>query len=206
MADRPQELLTRRQRSAASEAWYAQSSTDAADRLGVETHYGLNDQEARTRLVQYGPNLPGEERPLSFWKVFLEEVREPMILLLLATGILYSLWGNLSDALTIFAVILILVGAEVYNEYRAKKAIAALSKLAEPTAAVWRNERYQEIPVEQVVPGDVVLLQAGRRVYADARLLESSSLAADEAPLTGEAFPVEKEAAVILPPKTPLAA
>src|SRR5437870_3628905 len=110
-----------------------------------------------------------------------------------------------ADALTILVVILLLVGAEVFNEYRSKKAIAGLSQLSEPTATVRRDGQDVELPVEEIIPGDLILLQAGRRVPADARLLESYSLAADEASLTGESVPVEKDAHLLLPDKTALA-
>src|SRR5438128_4143800 len=110
-----------------------------------------------------------------------------------------------ADALTILVVILLLVGAEVFNEYRSKKAIAGLSQLSEPTATVRRDGQDVEIPVEDIVPGDLILLQAGRRIPADARLLESYSLAADEASLSGESVPVEKDAHQLLPDKTALA-
>lgn len=187
------------------QAWQAWSLADLRVRFAVDSATGLDEQEARRRLARTGPNVLSEEKRESFWKVFLEEVREPMILLLLVTGVLYSIWGKPQDALTIFAVILILVGVEVYNEYRAKRAIAGLSKLAEPTAAVHRQGHYAEVPVETLVPGDIVLLEAGRRVPADARLLTTYSLAIDEAALTGESVPVEKDAEAVLPATLPLA-
>lgn len=144
-------------------------------------------------MAEYGPNRLTAERRISFIDIFFEEVREPMILLLLVTGFLYSIWGKLDDALTIIVVILILVGVEVFNEYRAKKTIEALRKLSEPTSPVWREGRIIELPAEEIVPGDVIVLQAGRRVSADARLQEVYSLAANESSLTGESVPVEKE-------------
>jgi P-type Ca2+ transporter type 2C len=156
MAERVPESLTPAPGSAAPQAWYTQSGTAAAGCLGVAVQRGLTNQEARTRLARSGPNLLHEARPLSFWKVFLEEVREPMILLLLGTGILYSVWGKLEDALTILCVILLLVGAEVFNEYRAKKAMAGLSHLSEPTALVRRQRQDTEVPVEEIVLGDLI--------------------------------------------------
>jgi Ca2+-transporting ATPase len=102
--------------------------------------------------------------------------------------------GEVSDGVTIFFVILALNTIEVVNEQRAKKAISTLQKLAEPTALVLREGRPQEILAERIVPGDVILLQAGRRVPADARLAESFGLAVDESSLTGESVPVDKDA------------
>ncbi len=97
------------------------------------------------------------------------------------------------------------MAVEVFNEYRANKAIAALSKLSEPTAPVCRDGQFQEIPAEQIVPGDIIRLEAGRRVPADARLVEAFGLSTDEAALTGESVPVDKEADQVLAPGTPLA-
>lgn len=185
--------------------WHTLTSQEAIAYLGVDSTSGLSKEEARKRLAQFGPNRLREEKREPIWEIFLEEIREPMILLLLVTGVLYSLWGELTDALTIFAVILTLVGVEVFNEHRAENAIAALRKLAEPSAPVRRDGRSAEVPAEEVVPGDVILLQAGRRVPADAHLLEAYGLAVDESSLTGESVPVEKEANLILPESTPLA-
>jgi len=186
-------------------AWHTMTPHEIESHFGTNSNTGLNESTVKPRLAQFGPNRLAEAKQQTIWQVFLEEIREPLILLLLGTGILYSVWGSISDALTILVVILLLVGAEVFNEYRAKKAIAGLSQLSEPTATVRRDGQDVELPVEEIVPGDLILLQAGRRVPADARLLESYSLAADEASLTGESVPVEKDAHLLLPDKTALA-
>ncbi len=186
-------------------AWHTMTPVEIESHFGVDSSVGLDEATVQQRLAHFGPNRLAEAKQETIWQVFLEEIREPMILLLLVTGILYSVWGNLADALTILCVILLLVGAEVFNEYRSKKAIAGLSKLSEPTAVVRRHGQDAEVPVEDIVPGDLILLQAGRHVPADARLLESYSLAALEASLTGESVPVEKDAHSLLPEKTALA-
>ncbi len=185
--------------------WHTLSTQEVISHFGVDGTSGLSKKEAHERLAQLGPNRLREEKREPIWEIFLEEIREPMILLLLVTGVLYSLWGKLSDALAILAVILTLVSVEVWNERRAENAIAALHKLAEPTASARRDGQAIEIPAEAVVPGDVILLRAGRRVPADARLLEAYGLAADESSLTGESVPVEKETDLTLPENTPLA-
>lgn len=128
-----------------------------------------------------------------------------MVLMLLVTGALYALWGEPADAITIFVIILTLNTVEVGNELRAKKAVAALRKLAEPTASVRRDGHFRVIPVEQIVPGDLILLQEGRRVPADARLVDAFGLSVDESTLTGESLPVEKEAQGEVSPAAPLA-
>ncbi len=117
-------------------SWYALPINDLYTHFNVQRDVGLNKETVEFRLAQFGSNRLRAAKQETLWRVFLEEIREPMILLLLVTGLLYSVWGNLADALTIFFVILVLVSVEVLNEYRAKRAIAGLSKLSEPTATV----------------------------------------------------------------------
>ncbi len=186
-------------------AWQAQTAAQATSALRTHRTNGLTAEDARSRLAQSGPNRLREVEHEGFWEEYLEELREPMILLLLVTGILYSILGTLEDAVTIFAIIFTLVALEVVNEQRAGRAIEALRELAEPTAAVVRDGRRGEIPVEAVVPGDILVLEAGRRVPADARVIETDHLATSEASLTGESVPVDKEPEAVLPPETPLA-
>ncbi len=185
--------------------WQTLTVEEAITRSRGNAPAGLSEAEAQQRLTQYGPNRLRKEKREPIWEIFLEEIREPMILLLLLTGVLYAVWGEAGDTLVIFAVILTLVAVEVFNEHRAEKAIAGLNKLYEPTAAVRRDGKTLEVPAEQIVPGDMILLQAGRRMAADARLIETYSLAVDESSLTGEAAPVEKDAAVVLPANAALA-
>ncbi len=116
-----------------------------------------------------------------------------MILLLLVVGVFYTIWGKLEDSLTIFVIIILLVLAEVWNEYRAKKAIASLSMMAAPSTRVQRDGQVKEINTEEVVPGDILILGQGTRVAADARLVVSYSVQVDESALTGESFPQDKK-------------
>ena len=153
---------------------------------------GLTAGEARKRLEEFGPNQIFQPSRISFFGIARHEVTEPMILLLLVVGIVYSLWGKLADAITIFAVIFLLVLAEVYNEYRAKKAISSLEKIAAPKTRVLRDGVITEIESEAVVPGDLLILTPGTRIAADGRVEESISLQVDESALTGESFPQDK--------------
>ena len=165
---------------------------------GTNPETGLTSEEAASRLVQFGENKLVEEREIRFLAILREEVTEPMILLLLAIGVLYGVInkGNLTDSLTIIFVVTVLVLAEVWNEYRAKKSITTLRKLASPTTTVLRDGKTVEVPTLQVVPGDMLLLKPGERVPADAKLLESVGLEVDESTLTGESSPAAKDAAV----------
>ncbi|MHB8280716.1 MAG: cation-translocating P-type ATPase, partial [Candidatus Humimicrobiaceae bacterium] len=109
-------------------------------------------------------------------------------------GIIYSFLGKLEDALTIFTIIIILALVEVWNEYRAKKAIESLSEMAAPKTKVIRDGEVSEIETAQIVPGDILIINSGTRISADAKLITSLSLQADESSLTGESLPVSKEA------------
>ena len=169
---------------------------------GVNPETGLTDQEATQRLSKYGTNRLVEETEIQFLAILKEEITEPMILLLIAVGVLYSVLGSITDALTIIAIIIILVLVEVWNEYRAKRSISALRRLAPPTTLVLRNGQLREVQTAFLVPGDVITLKTGQRVPADARLLSSFGLAVDEASLTGESFPVAKDADAVLPSET----
>jgi Ca2+-transporting ATPase len=185
--------------------WYTKTSAVALTDLTSDGQLGLSATEARLRIQQYGPNQLSREEHEGFGKELLEELTEPMVLLLLGTGVLYAIWGEARDAITIFAVILTLAGVELANEMRSKKALSLLRKLAEPTCLVRRAGQPIEVPIDAVVPGDVILLQAGRRVSADARLIEGYGLAADESMLTGESVPVDKDPMRALPSETVLA-
>jgi len=171
-------------------------STGTAPETHMNTtdHPGLSPAEAARRLQQAGPNRLFSPAPVRFWAIAWEEVQEPMILLLLSVGVFYSLWGSLGDAITIFVVIGCLVAAEVINEFRAKRAIAALERLSAPKARVRRGGKVVTIDTENVVTGDVLILVPGARLTADAELLSSVDFSVDESALTGESLPAEKSA------------
>ena len=174
-------------------------------RLGVNYTTGLTQEAVDARLLEYGSNTIRDEKKEPIWEEFLEEAKEPIIILLFATGIFYALFSGLQDALVIFAVIISLTSIEVINESRAAKAIMALRKLAEPVALVRRNSSVSLVETERIVPGDVMVLQTGRRVPADARLVEAYDMIVDESTLTGESTPVEKSSTAVLPTDAALA-
>jgi Ca2+-transporting ATPase len=153
---------------------------------------GLSTEEAGRRLAQYGPNRLTRPWEITFLGIAREEITEPMILLLLAVGVFYTILASFGDALTLYAIIVTLVLVEIANEYRAKKAISSLAALAEPRSRVVRGGRITEIPTEEVVPGDLLVLVPGTRVAADGKILSGVSLQLDESSLTGESFPAEK--------------
>jgi P-type Ca2+ transporter type 2C len=177
-------------------AW-TKGKDEIVESLKSDPKAGISQDEAKRRLEQYGPNRLVKERTITWWGVFKEEITEPMILLLLVVGIFYAIWGELRDVITIFTVIVLLVFAEVFTEYRAKKSITALRRLSPQTTPVIRGGAYARIPAAEIVPGDIVPLEAGDHVPADGRVIDSFGLQVDESALTGESLPVNKDDAVL---------
>ncbi|MDD1716831.1 MAG: cation-transporting P-type ATPase [Methanoregulaceae archaeon] len=153
---------------------------------------GLTNEEAKKRLISSGPNLISLPHEIRFLEIAREEITEPMILLLLAVGVFYTIWGSVEDAITIFSIIFILVLVEVWNEYRAKKAISALSIMSAPKTKVFRSGEIKELNTADIVYGDLLVLIPGTRVAADGVVNTAVSLQIDESSLTGESFPQEK--------------
>jgi len=175
-----------------SRPWHSSGIDVTLAVLGTDAQKGLSGDTAKQRLEVVGPNCLEEERQVTFWKVAKEEVAEPMILLLLAVAILYALWGELRDAIAIFLIIAGISCVEIFNEYRAKAAIASLQRLASPVAPVIRDGVQQEVDAKAIVPGDLVLLSPGERVPADLRIQDAQVLRVDESSLTGESVPATK--------------
>jgi Ca2+-transporting ATPase len=174
-----------------NEPW-AENTDTVIKSLDTDSRTGLTHIEATKRLNQFGPNRLTLERKISFWGVFREEITEPMILLLLVVGVIYSIWGQARDAITIFIIIIALVFVEIFTEYRAKKGVASLKKFSQPTVALIRGGQYQNIPTVEVVKGDIIMLEVGQIVPADIRIISSFGLQINESALTGESTPVAK--------------
>jgi Ca2+-transporting ATPase len=190
-------------------AW-TKEKKEIIESLDVNPEEGLKQEKVDSRLSTYGLNNLKKEQEVSFFKVLVHEIFEPMILLLFAVGILYTIFGILTpygewfDGIVIFIIITILVFVEIYNEYRAKKTIASLQKMATPETTVLREGVYKEIDPKKVVPGDIIYLKVGERVPADMRLLESYGLQSNESVLTGESIPISKDANIVLETDTEL--
>ncbi|HEX7363735.1 MAG TPA: cation-translocating P-type ATPase [Dehalococcoidia bacterium] len=174
-----------------NEPWAA-SAEGLLRSLNTHPRTGLTQVEATNRLKQLGANRLTIARKVSFWRVFREEITEPMILLLLVVGIIYSIWGEARDAITIFVIIIALVFVEIFTEYRAKKGVAALKRFSQPTVTLLRDGQYQGVPTVEVVKGDIAILEVGEIVPADIRVVSSFGLQANESALTGESMPVPK--------------
>ncbi len=155
---------------------------------------GLTAAEAAARLTVEGPNEIAAARRVSPWRILLEQFQNVLILILLAATVLSFLLGHGVESVVISVIVGFAVVLGFVQEYRAERAIEALRELAAPMASVLRDGAESEVPARDLVPGDVVLLHPGDRVPADARVLESVNLMTDEAALTGESVPVDKQA------------
>ena len=154
---------------------------------------GLSENEAKEKLQYFGVNLIVKPAEVNFFDIAKEEITEPMILLLLAVVVFYFFLGSFADTLTILGIVIVLVLVEIYNEYRAKKAINALSKVVDIKARVIRNGIIVEIKSLEVVPGDVLILTPGTQISADSKIIRNFNLQIDEQSLTGESLPIEKD-------------
>ena len=184
--------------------WYEQTKEEVLAALQTDAASGLSSAEAAARLEQYGPNELEDRGVKSRWRILLEQFTEIMvIILIIAAGISYAL-GETIDAIVILAIVVMNAVLGYSQEYRAEQAVAALKKMAVPTVRLLRDGHLVEVSAREVVPGDIVQLEAGNKVPADGRLVESVNLKAQEAALTGESEPVDKRDRVITGSDHPL--
>ncbi|MCS7060046.1 MAG: cation-translocating P-type ATPase [Anaerolineae bacterium] len=175
--------------------WHTQDSVDVARELGVDLSTGLSNDEAARRLAQHGLNEIAAAHRISAWSILIEQFKNVLvIILLIATG-LSILLGHGVESVVIAIIVLFAVLLGFVQEYRAERAIEALRQLAAPMATVLRDGEEKTVPAREVVPGDVIILHAGDKIPADARIVESINLQVEEAALTGESAPVEKHTA-----------
>jgi Ca2+-transporting ATPase len=159
--------------------------------------HGLTAEEARARLDRFGPNELVEKKRKTAVRMFLEQFTDFMILVLIAAAVVSGIIGEASDAVAIVVIVLLNAALGFSQEYRAEKAIAALRKMASANAVALRSGGHRTVPSAELVPGDIVLLEAGNVVPADIRVLEAVRLKVQEAAMTGESLPVEKKADAI---------
>ena len=186
------------------EPWHALPLDDVLHRMGSGRE-GLSTAEAARRLATFGPNALPRKPPPAVWRLAIFQLANPLMLLLLAAALVSLAIGDAKDATIIAAVIAIDVCLGTWQEAKANRSSRALEKLLQIRAAVSRGGTVSEIPAEEVVPGDLLWLESGNRVPADARLVAAHGLEVDESLLTGESLPVRKDTAWIGPPAAPLA-
>ncbi|MFN0184255.1 MAG: HAD-IC family P-type ATPase, partial [Aquabacterium sp.] len=175
-----------------------------ATSLDVGPDAGLGAQEALARLARFGPNRLPQAPARSPWRVLLAQFKSILILVLLGAVVLAALVGSTKDAVVILAVVVINALVGFYQEYRAERSLAALKSMLPSKARVRRDGVSQEVTADDLVPGDVLLLEAGDRVAADGRLLLAAGLEIDESALTGESQPVAKQSDLQVATDAPL--
>ena len=185
--------------------WHSLSVAEVLGRLGVEPRQGLSSEEAQARLRQYGPNALPEAPPTPFWKRVLEQLKGFVVLILIGAALISMVLGDWIEAGAILAIVILNAFVGAIQESRAEQALQSLKKMAAPEVQVLRDGVRKTIPARELVPGDIVLLEAGSIVPADLRLLEAAQLRVDESSLTGESVPVDKDADAVLPEDTALA-
>ncbi len=173
--------------------WHSIGVDAVLRELDTDPHRGLTEEAVRNRLEQYGYNELKKEEKASPLTLFCNQFKNLLIVILLIATVLSALVGEMVDASIIMAIVIFCAVLGFIQEYRAERSLEALKKMLTPTITVIRGETEKEIPSKELVPGDIMLLNAGDKIPADARLVEIHSLKCDEAPLTGESFPVEKE-------------
>ncbi|WP_282919781.1 cation-translocating P-type ATPase [Ignavigranum ruoffiae] len=174
------------------------SADQVSEHFDVDPQQGLSDQEAKTRLEKYGANELNQEETTTIFQKFIEQFKDFMIIVLLIAAIISAVIGiiegeGISDAIIILVVVILNAIMGVFQESKAEEAINALKDLSSPEATVRRGGEFRTIDSKELVPGDIVLLEAGNVVPADLRLFESNSLQIEEAALTGESVPVFKD-------------
>ncbi len=166
------------------------------DTLGT-SEAGLSSEEAERRLEKYGKNELKEKEKIPVLQLFLSQFKSILIFILVLAAIISALLGELLDTAVIIFTVFLAGVLSFVQEYRAEKAIELLKSLTSPEAFVIRDGVERKVPSQKLVPGDLILLQTGDRITADARIIKEFNLKVDEASLTGESVPVEKEAEVL---------
>ncbi|GIM30536.1 ATPase [Clostridium polyendosporum] len=178
--------------------WYNTSSEEVLKKLDVNKVNGLSSEEASNRLNKHGRNQLKTKKKKTLVQMFLAQLADFMIYILLGAAVISGFMGEYSDVIIILMVIFINAIIGVVQESKAEKALEALKQLSTPKAIVKRDGELKEIPSEEVVPGDIVVIDAGRYIPADLRLIESANLKIEESAFTGESVPAEKNGDLII--------
>jgi P-type Ca2+ transporter type 2C len=183
--------------------WHTLSPEQILRHFEVQDN-GITTEEAKKRLEQYGPNQLKEAARPSFLQTLWEQMNSFVVILLIVASVISALLGDYVEAAAIMAIVVLNAILGIIQERRAEEALAALKKLAAPDAQVIRDGHRKIVPSYELVPGDIVFLEAGNFIPADIRLLEAINLRVEEASLTGESLPVQKNAATVLDKNVPL--
>jgi P-type Ca2+ transporter type 2C len=185
-------------------SWHALEPEEILKQLSTPIESGLSGEEVKRRLDVYGPNQLIEAARISFWRMLWNQFNNFIIILLIVSAVISAILGDIKESAAILSIVILNAALGVIQERRAEDALSALKKLAAPEAQVVRDGRRQLILSPELVPGDIVILEAGNYVPADVRLLEAVNLRVEEAALTGESVPVQKDANIKLKADIPL--
>lgn len=178
--------------------FFSLSAADAAKELQVDASSGLTKEEAEKRIEKYGHNRLEGGKEKSLIQMILEQLKDFLVIILMIAAVISIFLGEALEGIIILAIVVLNTFLGVYQENKASNALKALKEMASPHAKVLRGGQIIEVPSSDVVPGDIAILEAGDYVPADLRLIESVNLKIDEAALTGESVPVEKDASAVL--------
>jgi P-type Ca2+ transporter type 2C len=174
--------------------WYQQSVEEVCQSLNTSVKIGLQADEAKLRLEKHGLNELAHKEGPGILSMFFEQLKDYMVMILIIASIVSAIVGEVTDSLVIIGIVIINACLGVFQEYRAGKALEALKKMSAPNAKVIRDGEPLTIPSADLVPGDIVILETGDYVPADVRLFSAVNLKVEEAALTGESVPVDKNA------------
>jgi Ca2+-transporting ATPase len=184
--------------------WHAIDTEEVLTELNTYEKTGLSSEEVKSRLEEFGPNQLTEAPPTTFWQLLWEQFNNFVVILLIAAAVISALLGDYIEATAIMAIVILNAALGIIQEYRADQALSALRELAAPEAHVKRDGHRLTVPSRELVPGDLVFLETGNFIPADLRLLEAMNLRIEEAALTGESVPVQKDAAARLNTNIPI--
>lgn len=185
--------------------WYEKSINETIKEFDTDLQNGLSSGQVQEKANKYGLNKLTAQKPKSMLSLIFEQINSVLIYILIAAAVISAVLGEISDAVIIAIVIVINAVVGVIQESKAEKALESLKKLSAPKAVVKRNGELSEIPSEEVVPGDIIIIDAGRYIPCDLRLVQSANLKIEESALTGESVPSDKDCNLIFEEKsTPL--
>lgn len=176
-----------------TEKFYQMKSQEVEENLQTSISEGLSKTEVDKRRQEFGYNKLEETKQKSLWEILLSQIKNPVVYLLVVATIVSFVFNNLAEGIAIIVVILVNTAIGFWMEFQAMKSMDALKKMEKIKAQVIRDGQEQVVDAEELVPGDVLLFEAGDLVSADARIVEAAQLKIDESPLTGESLAVEKD-------------
>ncbi len=185
--------------------WHTLSVAQALHKQSTQLSSGLSEAEVEERQNDYGFNQLDEKPPEPAWHLLLSQFKGVLILVLVVAAIVAAVIGDISDGIVILIVVMINACLGFYQEFQAEKSLAALKKMLALQAKVRRDGRTQELSADQLVPGDIVILEAGDKIPADGRIVAANTLEVDESSFTGESVTVTKQKQELKKPATPLA-